>query len=58
MELYTEKIPNVAACFEAEPGVYYIKDLKHQAPTLINEAERLNIKIYKGDARRKTTKQK
>lgn len=58
MTLYTEKIPNIAACFEAEPGVYYIKDLKHQAPTLINEAEKLNIKIYKGDARRKTTKQK
>lgn len=56
MELYTEKIPNVAACFEAKPGVYYVKDLKHQAPTLINEAEKLGIKIYKGTAKRKTAK--
>ena len=51
-------VSNLDFYFGLEAGVYvYVRDLKHQAFKLINEAEkRQDIKIYNGNAKRKTKK--
>ena len=52
------KIKTLDEYFELDNTIVYVRDLKHQAPDLINAAIAQGIKIYSALARRKTAKQK
>ena len=52
------KIKTLDEYFKLDDTIVYVRDLKHQAPALINAAAAQGIKIYSALARRKTAKQK
>ena len=52
------KIKTLDEYFKLDNTIVYVRDLKHQAPDLINAAVAQGIKIYSALARRKTAKQK
>ena len=52
------KVKTLDEYFELDNTIVYVRDLKHQAPDLINAAVAQGIKIYSALARRKTAKQK
>lgn len=52
------KVKTLDEYFKLDNTIVYVRDLKHQAPDLINAAVAQGIKIYSALARRKTAKQK
>ena len=52
------KVKTLEEYFELNDTLVYVRDLKHQAPALINAAAAQGIKIYSAVAKRKTKKQK
>lgn len=54
--IFNKQIKSLDDYFQMDNTTVYVFDLKHQAPRLINEARRRNIKIYSASARRKSSK--
>lgn len=52
------KVKTLDEYFKLDDTIVYVRDLKHQAPDLINAAVAQGIKIYSALAKRKTAKQK
>ena len=52
------KVQTLDEYFKLNNTIVYVRDLKHQAPALINAAVAVDIKVYSALVKRKTAKQK